>query len=105
MYLHLHHKREYQRWNDYIASFGSALDQLIDGPVLSALPAEARTDDTLACIRAQLTSAYLECVYSPLSDVDLVYRRMEWFMTGHFPCGWSVESESEFPERAMSFVF
>jgi hypothetical protein len=105
VFLNSHHKREYQRWDKHIASFGSALDKLLAGPVTAALPNEARIPGVLEWIRSHLTRAYLERVYSPLSEVRLVTHQVEWYLTGHFPCGWYVEKASAFPDRALTVVY
>jgi hypothetical protein len=104
-FLHIHYNREYQAWNSHIASFGPALDDLIAGPVTTALPPEARTPGVMNWIRSHLTSAYLECAYSSMSNVDLVRNQVEWYMLGHFPCGWFVGEESAFPHSAVAIVY
>lgn len=104
-FLHAHHNRQYQEWNRHIASFGPALDELMAGPVAAALAPEARTPGVAEWIRSQLTRAYLECVYSPLSQVRLVSDQVDWYLAGHFPCGWIVEEEPAFPDRAVAIVY
>jgi hypothetical protein len=103
--LHSKHNREYQEWNHHITSFGPALDELLAGPVTSALPPEARMPGALEWIRSHLTRAYLECVYSPLHDISLVRNQVMWYSQGHFPCGWLVDEEPAFPSHAMTVVY
>ena len=104
-FLHTHHNREYQEWNRHIESFGFALDELIASPVTAALPPEVCTPGVKEWIRSHFISAYLECIYSPLSDVRLVCNQIEWYLAGHFPCGWFVEKESGFPDLAVTVVY
>lgn len=104
-FLHTRHKQRYQEWNQHIGSFGPALDELVGGPVTASLPPDARTPGVMEWIRSQLTRAYLECVYAPLSDVQLVCDQVDWCVLGHFPCGWFVDAESGFPSRAVTVVY
>ena len=104
-FLHVHHNSQYQEWNKHIASFGPTLDDLIAGTIKSAVPPETRTPAVLKWIRSSLTRAYLECVYSPISDVKLARSQLEWYLAGHFPCGWYVEEEAAFPDHAVTILF
>jgi hypothetical protein len=104
-FLHINHNQQYQEWNNHITSFCSALDALIAGPVTAALPHEAPTQGVVNWIRSHLTRAYLECVYSPLIDIQLVRNQVDWYLAGHFPCGWHVDEEAAFPGRALTVVY
>jgi hypothetical protein len=104
-FLHNHYNKAYQEWNRHLASFGPALDELLAGPVKQALPSEANVPGVAKWIRSNLSGAYLECCYSPLSEVRLVCTHVHWYTLGHFPCGWSVEKETAFPERATTVVY
>lgn len=105
LFLHTHHNREYQDWNRHIESFGPHLDELIAGPVASALPNDANRSGLLEWIRSHLTGVYLEYAYSSISEVRLAYNQAAWYKLGHFPCGWFVDRESAFPEHAVTVLY
>lgn len=104
-FLHDHHNALYQMWNRHIESFAPVRDDLMIGSIVPAIPPDYRTVDVFDWIRSQLTRAYLECVYSPISDIRLACRQLEWYLKGRFPCGWRVETEDGFPHLAMTVVF
>jgi hypothetical protein len=31
--------------------------------------------------------------------------QVRWYLGGHFPCGWVVEEEAGFPDRAVTVVY
>jgi len=103
--LHAHYNRQYQEWNHHIDSFSTALDDLMAGPVMTSLPLEACTLKVMNWIRYQLTGAYIESIYSSMSDVRLLREQVEWYLLGYFPCGWLVDAESGFPHRAVTVVY
>ncbi len=104
-FLHTHHNKQYQDWNRHFDAFDPAIKELINGPIKAALPPKVGTPAIKKWIRSHLGRAYVECVYFPLSNMRLVYDQVEWFLKGHFPCGWFVAKPSAFPEHAMTVVY
>ena len=104
-FLHTHHNKQYQDWNRHFDAFDPAIKELINGPIKAALPPKVGTPAVKKWIRSHLGRAYVECVYFPLSKMRLVYDQVEWFLKGHFPCGWFVEKPSAFPDRAVTVVY
>jgi hypothetical protein len=102
--LHDRYRQEYQSWNRHVDEFERYF-QTILAAVTSRIPAPFRDSKAADWIRTVLCGAYLECAFGALSDVRLSCDFVAWFLRGRFPCGWTVEDPSEFPDRALIIVF
>jgi hypothetical protein len=105
LHLNNHHNSEYQEWNHHIQVFAPSINMLMTDKVDMSIPVECNAPRARDWIRSQLTRAYLECVYSPLSNTHLMCDQVEWYLKGHFPCGWLVSAEEEFPDDAITILF
>jgi hypothetical protein len=104
LHLSTYHRMEYRKWNEHIKSFAPHRDELLERVVSPLVPGGCR-QSVVEWIRSHLTSAYLECIYSKLSDIHLVRDQIEWYLRGRFPCGWLVKDEASFPNEAITVIF
>jgi hypothetical protein len=105
LHLNDNHNAEYQNWNTRIRSIAPVVEAIIHEKVELSIPMELRSSRIREWVKSQLTRAYMECAYSSISSVELVCGQIEWYLKGHFPCGWLVSAEDEFPAKATTVLF
>jgi hypothetical protein len=47
----------------------------------------------------------MEISYDDLVEVTLFKRQLPLLFSGHFPCGWALNSPDEFPDQAAILVY
>lgn len=102
-FMSKNHYNVFAKWNDVAKSIlPHALDLV--AVVKNRLPISA-PNHAAEHFQAQLVGAALELYYSKYFDSKLCRDQIEIYRDGHFPCGWYVESESDFPDKASVVVF
>lgn len=104
LYLSNNYRQEYRKWNEIIKDFTPSREKLLNDHVLPAVSPDVNQQVILDWVRSQLTRAYLEIAYSEVSEIHLVCDQIEWYLSGHFPCGWYVPNQESFPKDAITLI-
>lgn len=97
------HYNIFVQWNDVAKSLLPACLRLVDA-VKHQFPDDA-PQQAIDRLQSQIVGAALELYYSHYTDSNLHRDQIDMYRDGHFPCGWHVETETDFPDRAVVVVF
>ncbi len=93
-----YHRKRYQRWNEIVREVDRLLMPTVDAalerikPLLSLKPrAWSEFSDS---IRVDFRGACSETDYSDVVPSDFLQEVANWYVRGHFPCGWEGTEES-----------
>jgi hypothetical protein len=89
-YLHTAHLAEYELWNSKVKLIRPMLSQIVHDKLQEAIR-DGRCPPTLpeSRIRYGLLHACMAVEYSQFYTSSYFERFIDWYLRGHFPCGWS----------------
>ena len=77
-----HDRAQYQEWNHHVDSIKLQLG------FLKEKVAKTPLEDYLYEVDYTVLGACMEAVYGGIIDTTVMRDMCEWFVKGHFPCGW-----------------
>lgn len=90
--------RRYQRWNELVEPINDVLWPMIRRKT-QELIREHRLPKKLfqQAVFWDLSNAGMELEYADVVPPKYFAERVEWYLAGHFPCGW----DGDFPEGCL----
>lgn len=88
-HLFRHHRDIHQKWNDYVRESNSLLAADIIPALNARLSASGLAGPSATTVRYQLRAALIELSLLDLGVPAFFSRLLEFYETGHLPCGWA----------------
>ncbi|QGJ69454.1 Hypothetical protein PBC10988_11360 [Planctomycetales bacterium 10988] len=98
-----HHYEIYRNWNEVAKARLPYTLELVKF-VKSYFP-QHRPQDAIDWFQSQIVGITEEIYYQDLIQNTFHLKQVDVYRDGHFPCGWYVESEEAFPEKAKLIVY
>ncbi|QDT65182.1 hypothetical protein [Calycomorphotria hydatis] len=97
-FLHENHNARYQEWNTIVGDITPCVEKLLGEKVdLTKIVKKGGRKKFFVEIRLMIEGACIEAEYSDLVPPGFYTDLAEWYLKGHFPCGW----EGEYPEGRL----
>ena len=107
LYEHLAscHYDQFITWNNVARSLLPPVTDLLQSKILTRMPAAVASGKVRDWIQSQLISALLEMHYADFAEVRLFCKQIEYYLEGHFPCGWCVNAPEDFPHHSVVVIY
>ena len=96
--LHYEHCEHYNRtWNRFVGSIWTAWLPISDATIQPVATTHKLPSRFVEIVNLDIVMACLELEYADLIPPRYFKDRLDWYLAGHFPCGW----DGEFPEGRL----
>lgn len=99
------HYERFSQWNNVARAILPKVKDLLEEVVFPSAQEVAFTEKAKTWIQSQILSSVLELVYRDCVEVTVFTNQIEYYVRGHFPCGWHAESPEGFPNTSILVVF
>jgi len=93
----------FAKWNDVARAILPSILEVTD--IARTCFPDNVPDHAVKRVQSYLVGAASELYYDNYISCHLSRNIIDIYRVGHFPCGWHVESEEAFPEKATVVVF
>ena len=88
VYIHQHHREQFQDWNDRIEAVKKVAEPLVERKTSAVIRANCLPHIFWIRVRFDVVIFCMEAEYDDICPPGFFARLGAWYLDGHFPCGW-----------------